>query len=81
MISPATVGTMSLQHKVVMSPMTRTRMAPVTEVPTDLTVLYHGQRTTPGGLIISECAYPCKQGRGYVRLAYLNFAYYAPERH
>jgi hypothetical protein len=44
-------------------------------------VLYHGQRTTPGGLIISECAYPCKQGRGYVRLAYLNFAYYAPERH
>lgn len=54
LLSPTQVGDVELKHRVVMSAMTRTRMDPITEAPRDLNVLYYSQRTTNGGLIVSE---------------------------
>ncbi|KAI9328203.1 hypothetical protein DFJ73DRAFT_766087 [Zopfochytrium polystomum] len=50
--SPINVGDMKLSHRIVMGAMTRSR-AP-NHVPNDLQALYYSQRSTPGGLQITE---------------------------
>ncbi|KAG0583519.1 hypothetical protein KC19_3G143400 [Ceratodon purpureus] len=67
LLSPTQAGDMQLKHRVVMSPMTRLRNDPVTEAPREINVLYYSQRTTEGGLIISEGVAPSAHGRGYIR--------------
>lgn len=67
LIAPTAVGAITLQHKVVHSPMTRTRMSAGSELPNDHVKIYYEQRATPGGLLITECAYVSPSGRGYVR--------------
>jgi 2,4-dienoyl-CoA reductase-like NADH-dependent reductase (Old Yellow Enzyme family) len=56
LLSPLQAGDMHLKHRVVMSAMTRLRNDPITEAPRDLNVLYYSQRTSDGGLLISEGA-------------------------
>lgn len=62
-------GKITLQHRVVMAPLTRNRGTPLNPnstpenpnriwVPNDLMVEYYSQRATPGGLIISEAIPP-----------------------
>ncbi|GLI66864.1 hypothetical protein VaNZ11_010851 [Volvox africanus] len=67
LMSPVTVGDRQLLHRIVMSPMTRLRMSPGTELPNDLVATYYEQRASKGGLLITECAYVVPEGRGYVR--------------
>jgi hypothetical protein len=45
------------------------RCAPGTEAPRDLNKLYYQQRSSPGGLIVTECSHISAAGRGYVRCA------------
>lgn len=58
-------GKITLQHRVIHAPMTRNRGVPVSETntpenpnriwyPGDLIAEYYRQRTTPGGLLITE---------------------------
>jgi N-ethylmaleimide reductase len=61
------LGKMELAHRIVLSPMTRLRCAPGTEAPRELNAEYYSQRTSQGGLMISECAHITPSGRGYVR--------------
>ena len=61
------VGNMGLAHRVVLSPMTRLRMAPGTEAPREMTAEYYGQRSSQGGLLVGECTHISPSGRGYVR--------------
>lgn len=61
--TPIKVGGHKLQHRVVLAPLTRFR-ATVEGVPTDLLTEYYKQRTTDGGLLITE-ATGITQGAAY----------------
>ncbi|KAI9097044.1 NADH:flavin oxidoreductase/NADH oxidase [Phlyctochytrium arcticum] len=52
LFSPLQVGNLTLKHRVVMGPLTRSRSPK--EIANDLNAEYYAQRATPGGLIISE---------------------------
>ncbi|CAO3651658.1 unnamed protein product [Cunninghamella blakesleeana] len=53
LFSPLRVGSQTLKHRVVLAPLTRNR-ADKQGVPTDLNLTYYQQRSTDGGLLISE---------------------------
>lgn len=53
---PLRVGRLLLEHRVVMSPLTRARCP--AGIPTALSTEYYCQRVTKGGLIISEGIHP-----------------------
>jgi N-ethylmaleimide reductase len=65
LFSPVTVGRYTLNNRLVMAPMTRSR-ADDAGVPGELTVSYYAQRAS-AGLIISEGVFPTAMGKGYVR--------------
>lgn len=56
LFSPLRLGTMNLEHRVVMSPMTRLRCPG--GVPTPSVTEYYAQRATKGGLLITEGMHP-----------------------
>jgi len=64
LFSPAKVGPHQLSHRVVMAPLTRMRSDPG-DIPSDLMVEYYRQRTSKGGLIISEATPVSARGNGY----------------
>jgi N-ethylmaleimide reductase len=64
-LTPATVGTVSLQNRIVMAPMTRSRA--LGNVPNDMMVEYYRQRAS-AGLIITEGTAPSADGSGYSRI-------------
>ena len=47
-------GPTRLKHRVVMAPLTRSRSVQPGGIPGDLMLKYYSQRTSDGGLIISE---------------------------
>ena len=57
-------GTVDLRHRIVMAPLTRMRSEPGTYVPTDLMATYYDQRTSPGGLLLTEATQICPEGMG-----------------
>jgi N-ethylmaleimide reductase len=59
------LGNASLQNRVVMSPMTRSRA--IGNIPNDLMAKYYGQRSS-AGLIITEGTSPSPNGLGYSRI-------------
>lgn len=63
--TPVTIGRYTLQNRLVMAPMTRSR-ADDNGVPSDLVTTYYAQRAG-AGLIISEGVFPSSMGKGYVR--------------
>lgn len=67
LLTPTSCGALQLQHRVVMSAMTRLRNDPITEAPREMNRIYYEQRASEGGLIISEGTAPAAEGRGYIR--------------
>lgn len=65
LFQPAKIGSLDLQHRVVMAPLTRMRAGP-DDVPTDLMAAYYAQRASKGGLIITEATVVAANGRGYL---------------
>jgi len=65
LLSPATLGPLSLQNRMVMSPMTRSRA--IGNIPNALMATYYGQRAS-AGLIITEGIAPSPNGLGYARI-------------
>jgi N-ethylmaleimide reductase len=61
------LGAATLQHRVVMAPLTRMR-AGDGNVPTPLNAQYYAQRATPGGLLIAEATPVSWQGHGHPRV-------------
>lgn len=59
------VGPYTLDHRVVMAPLTRLRSDQPGDVPNDLMAEYYGQRASNGGLIITEATPVSFTGRGY----------------
>ncbi|WFU69289.1 alkene reductase [Bradyrhizobium sp. CB2312] len=64
LFTPTQVGPYRLSHRVAMAPLTRMRSDPG-DIPSELMVEYYKQRTTKGGLIISEATPVSIRGNGY----------------
>src|ERR1700732_168521 len=54
LFTPIQVGPMELKHRMVMSPLTRSRSVQPGSIPGDLMLEYYSQRVSDGGLIVSE---------------------------
>ncbi len=65
LLSNTTLGSLSLQNHLVMSPMTRNRA--IGNIPNELMAQYYGQRAS-AGLIITEGTSPSPNGLGYPRI-------------
>ncbi|OBR07022.1 LOW QUALITY PROTEIN: NADH-flavin oxidoreductase/NADH oxidase [Colletotrichum higginsianum IMI 349063] len=63
LFSPLRLGEMNLEHRVVMSPLTRLRCPG--GFPTSVVTEYYTQRATKGGLLITEGMHPSLMGGGY----------------
>lgn len=61
---PTTIGRISLEHRLAMAPMTRSRSTPG-GVPTELNAEYYAQRASTG-LIVTEGTQPSDDGQGYL---------------
>jgi N-ethylmaleimide reductase len=66
LFEPYALGPHTLQNRIVMNPMTRSR-ANADGVPTAIMATYYGQRAT-AGLIVTEGTAPSPNGRGYARI-------------
>lgn len=64
LFSPLHLGSYKLFHRVVMAPLTRMR-ASRGNVPNELAHAYYGQRSSAGGLIITEATQVSPTGQGY----------------
>ncbi|KAL4129935.1 hypothetical protein PRIC2_005941 [Phytophthora ramorum] len=68
LFSPVTLGgkpdSVQLQHRIAMAPLTRVRTGDA-GAPTDLVAQYYSQRTTDGGLLITEATNISPTARGY----------------
>ncbi len=65
LFSKTTLGSLTLQNHLVMSPMTRNRA--IGNIPNELMAQYYGQRAS-AGLIITEGTSPSPNGLGYPRI-------------
>jgi N-ethylmaleimide reductase len=65
LFTSGTIGMLAVPNRIVMSPMTRSRMAPK-GVPSEMAVEYYSQRAS-AGLIITEGTAPSAGGLGYAR--------------
>src|ERR1700731_4096692 len=52
LFTPIQVGSMELEHRVVMAPLTRSRSVQPGSIPGDLMLEYYSQRASEGGLIV-----------------------------
>ena len=66
LLSPLTVGDMTLKNRVIMAPMTRSRASQVDDCVSALHEAYYSQRAN-AGLIITEGVHPSFDGKGYNR--------------
>jgi N-ethylmaleimide reductase len=65
LFTPVELGPTHLKHRVVMAPLTRSRSIPPDGIPGDLMLKYYSQRTSDGGLIISEATQLSLASRGW----------------
>lgn len=65
LFTPAQIGSVSLKHRVVMAPLTRSRSNQPGDVPGDLMLEYYAQRASDGGLIVSEATPISITSRGW----------------
>ncbi|MFZ6656820.1 alkene reductase [Undibacterium sp. TJN19] len=64
LLSPLQTGSVHLNNRVVMAPLTRSRAAQPGDIPRALNVEYYAQRAT-AGLIVTEASQISRQGQGY----------------
>jgi N-ethylmaleimide reductase len=65
LFTPSQIGPITLRHRVVMAPLTRSRSVQPGDVPGDLMLDYYRQRASDGGFIISEATSISITGRGW----------------
>src|SRR5258708_18002390 len=66
LFSPTQIGPITLSHRVVMAPLTRSRSLKPGDIPSDLMREYYTQRASDGGFIISEATSISITGRGWL---------------
>lgn len=65
LFTPVQIGPLTLKHRVVMAPLTRSRSVQPGDIPGDLMLEYYRQRASDGGLIISEATAISISARGW----------------
>jgi N-ethylmaleimide reductase len=65
LFSPVQIGPITLGHRVVMAPLTRSRSEQPGDIPGNLMLEYYTQRASEGGLVISEATSISITGRGW----------------
>lgn len=65
LFSSILLGALSLNHRIVMAPLTRMRAKQPDDIPHELNAEYYGQRASEGGLLITEATNISAQARGY----------------
>ena len=65
LFTPMPIGPITLQHRIVMAPLTRSRSEQPGGVPGDLMLEYYTQRASSGGLIIGEATSISPGARGW----------------
>jgi N-ethylmaleimide reductase len=65
LFTPIELGPTHLRHRVIMAPLTRARSIQPESIPGDLMLKYYAQRTSDGGLIISEAIQLSLASRGW----------------
>lgn len=65
LFTPVQIGAITLGHRVVMAPLTRSRSVQPGDIPGDLMLEYYEQRASQGGLVISEATSISIAGRGW----------------
>jgi N-ethylmaleimide reductase len=65
LFTPLNIGPLTLKHRVVMAPLTRSRSEQPGDIPGDLMREYYTQRASDGGLIISEATTISPTARGW----------------
>ncbi|KAH9220809.1 NADH-flavin oxidoreductase/NADH oxidase [Leptodontidium sp. 2 PMI_412] len=63
LFSPVRLGAMNLEHRVIMSALTRLRC--LGTVPNEIVIEYYTQRATKGGLLVSEGIHPSLMAGGF----------------
>jgi NADPH2 dehydrogenase len=76
LFSPVKVGSVELKHRVVLAPLTRLRADEGTAVPATYAAEYYAQRSSDGGLLISEGAFIAHEAGGIARVPGI----YSPEQ-
>src|SRR5450830_1573345 len=71
LFSTVKVGPYTLQHRIVMAPLSRLR-SDEGGMPTSLTAEYYGQRASRGGLIVSEGVFMADGANGYLGVPGIN---------
>ncbi len=66
LFTPLQLGAMTLKHRVVMAPLTRSRSEQPGDIPGDLMREYYTQRASDGGFIVSEATPISITGRGWL---------------
>jgi N-ethylmaleimide reductase len=66
LFKPVSIGPYTLDHRVVMAPLTRMRSEQPGDLPGDLMLEYYRQRASKGGYIVSEATVVASNGGGYL---------------
>ncbi len=66
LFTPVELGHLSLKHRVVMAPLTRSRSVQPDSIPGDLMAAYYAQRASDGGFIIGEATNISLTSRGWL---------------
>lgn len=66
LFKPISIGPYTLDHRVVMAPLTRMRSEQPGDLPGDLMLEYYRQRASKGGYIVSEATVVASNGGGYL---------------
>jgi N-ethylmaleimide reductase len=66
LFTPVQIGPISLKHRVVMAPLTRSRSEQPGDIPGALMLEYYAQRASDGGFIVSEGTSVSLTGRGWL---------------
>ncbi|KAK3438740.1 hypothetical protein EUGRSUZ_C03539 [Eucalyptus grandis] len=73
LFSPYKMGKFNLSHRVVLAPLTRSRA--LNGLPQPALAEYYGQRSTEGGLLISEATPIAQEGIGYFHVSTCSWNY------
>jgi N-ethylmaleimide reductase len=65
LFTPVQLGSLTLKHRVVMAPLTRSRSQQPGSIPGDMMVRYYSDRASDGGLIIGEATNISLSARGW----------------
>ncbi|KAI1065502.1 hypothetical protein LB507_000699, partial [Fusarium sp. FIESC RH6] len=76
LFAPAKVGNVELKHRVVLAPLTRRRADEATAVPPGYAAEYYAQRSSDGGLLVSEGTFIAHEAGGMSRVPGI----YSPEQ-